>query len=180
MMSSISWADYLTVVTLFMAVYYLVTITFFYSRDLQRFLAGKRKGQVLENPERVEISQAPEQRRSGVFNMEAEARPSQETNYPLEADINLDVDKLRFLLKQEMEGIQGKQYNREELKVLLQMVLKEYSAFSDDASKATIQELIIEECKNQDSILLTEEEIMDLINEVIGNTNYQETPDLQQ
>jgi hypothetical protein len=176
MFTSISWVDYLVVVALLLSVYYLIMGVYFYSRDLRLFFAGLQKTGIRAGPEAKPSNPFANQDASGFYNMEAEAFTPQDLVAQTSNDTFQEVEQLIAQLKEAIGEVQAKKYSKEEFILLLQLVLKEYPAFMGSSFESAIQEFILSESKKQDSISLTQEDILQLFTEVAARKE----PDLPQ
>lgn len=165
MVNNISWADYLVVVALFLSVYYLVTIVFFYSRDFRSLWSRIRKNNTRDGPQEFAITPVPDAGPSEFFNMEARSYSPQDPESQPSVDPLQEVEQLIAHLKEAIGDVKARKYSKEEFVLLLQLVLKEYPAFRGSPFQSAIRDFIISECEKQDSISLTEADILDLLNE---------------
>jgi hypothetical protein len=165
MVTNISWADYLVVVILFLSAYYLVTVIFFYSRDLQRLLARLQKRNARDGPHQLTTTPSAEAGATEFFNMEEKSFTPHEPVFQPLVDPLQEVEKLIAHLKEAIGDVKSRKYSKEEFILLLQLVLKEYPAFRGSPFQSAIRDLILSECEKQDSISLTEEDILTLLNE---------------
>lgn len=165
MFTNISWANYLVVVTLFLSAYYLITVIYFYSRDLQYYLTRMKKRGIRAGPDQLEDTPVVEGSDAEFSNMEAEAFSLQDPVARPSGDSLQEVEQLIAHLKEAIGEVKTKKYSKEEFILLLQLVLKEYPAFRGSPFQSAIRDLIISECKKQDSISLTEEDVLVLLHD---------------
>ena len=79
MFTNISWADYLVVITLLLAAYYLVIALWFYSQELQTYLVGLLKPE--QTPMPTEPSRPPTPPLPAEWPENSET-PNHSGNYP--------------------------------------------------------------------------------------------------
>jgi hypothetical protein len=168
MFTNVSWADYLVVVALILSAYYLTIWFLFYSHNLKGYLSRIHQESMQANSSRGFTNPAAEPDSPGFTNMEAEAFPSQGADVQQADDRLQEVERLVTQLKEAIAEVKAKKYSKEEFILLLQLVLKDYPAFKNSPFESAIQDLIILECKNQDSISLTPEDIRHLFKEAPG------------
>ncbi|GAA4429828.1 hypothetical protein GCM10023188_15730 [Pontibacter saemangeumensis] len=166
MFTNISWANYLVVVTLLLAAYYLIIGTRFYSRELQHLLSGKRKPAM--RPVQVKAPEALNHDHSAAF-LDGGPEDFVSEDSPVQAADNTlqEIEQLADHLKEVLAEAASKRYGKEEFILLLQAVLKKYPALKDAPFRSAIHELIISECEKYGSITLSEEEIVLLWNEAV-------------
>lgn len=165
MVNNISWADYLVVVALFLSVYYLVTVVFFYSRDLGSLWSRIRNGNTRDGPQEFASAPVADPCPSEFFNMEARSYTPQDPESQPSVDPLQEVEQLIAHLKEAIVDVKARKYSKEEFVLLLQLVLKEYPAFRGSPFQSAIRDFIISECEKQESISLTEADILDLLKE---------------
>ena len=165
MFTNISWANYLVVVTLFLSAYYLITVIYFYSWDLQHFIVRMQKRGIRAGPDQLADTPVAEASDVEFFNMEAETFSPQGPVARPSGDSLQEVEQLIAHLKEAIGEVKTKKYSKEEFILLLHLVLKEYPAFRGSPFQSAIRDLIISECKKQDSISLTEEDILVLLHD---------------
>lgn len=165
MVNNISWADYLVVVALFLSVYYLVTVVFFYSRDLRSLWSRIRISNTRDGPQELATAPVSVSGASEFFNMEAKSFTPQDPVDQPSVDPLQEVEQLIAHLKEAIGDVKDRKYSKEEFVLLLQLVLKEYPAFRGSPFQSAIRDFIISECEKQDSISLTEADILELLNE---------------
>jgi len=158
MFTNISWANYILVVTLLLAVWYLFVGMRFYFNDLQNFLVRKRK----PNPS-VDYNE--------FQNDEGKVRESFKfTNGQTETSetdiLFQEVEELATKVKEAIANASSKNFNREEFIFLLQLTLKEHLHLKGSPFQVALNNLIISECERYGSIHLSAEELLMLWKEV--------------
>lgn len=158
MFTNISWANYIFVVTLLLAAWYLFIGMRFYFHDLQSFLARKRKpnssvdyNELRSDERKVTVS--------SKFTNEQIETP--ETDMLFE-----EVEELTTKLKETIADASSKNYNREEFIFLLQLTLKEYPHLKGSIFHEALNNRIISECEKYGSLHLSAEEQVMLWKEV--------------
>jgi hypothetical protein len=77
-----------------------------------------------------------------------------------------EVEQMTHRLKESIAEAASKQPGKAEFIQSLQQVLKAYPSLKDSAFQSTIQDLIISECEKYGSIMLSEEELVQLFDEL--------------
>ena len=166
MFTNISWANYLVVVTLLLAAYYLIVGLRFYSRELQHLLTDRRKPAIY--PIQKEVPATADNDHPAAFQEEDPDHLVSEISPVQVADETFrEVEQLAGHLKEALAGAAGKRYGKGEFILLLQPVLKEYPTLKDAPFRSAIHELIISACEKYGSIALSKEEVELLWNEVV-------------
>lgn len=153
MFTNISWASYIFVVTLLLAVWYLIIGMRFYFHDLQNLLARKRRPnlQLAHDESYSPIG-------SGFTSEQTEASDSD--------SLFQEVKILTAKLKETIADASSKNYQREEFIFLLQLTLKEYPHLKGSPFQVAINNLIISECEKHGFLHLSAEELVILWKEV--------------
>lgn len=152
MFSSISWIDYITVVTILLIVYYLFVGARYYSVELKELISGKRK---------LNFKRAPINELSTEEGVLAEKDASDQPKN----DDELNAERLAVHLNQVISYASKRKLAPEELKQHLQLILREFPEFKDTALQSSINNLIISECEKHGAATLREEELKMLWND---------------
>lgn len=165
MFTNISWTNYIIVIILILAIYYLFIGIRFYYHELKNFV-GKRKFQL--HPAHNELSHGP-------GNMDNNGEDERVHSEPLQAqnsfggtpdDAFQEVEHLIGRLKEVIEEASRKKYIKQEFLQYLKLILKEYPEIKNSPFQPAINELIISECERYGSIMLSENEVVMLWNDV--------------
>lgn len=165
MFTNISWTNYIIVIILLLAIYYIFVGIRFYSRDLQYFLANRRKGNMRSSDEEITDSIPLNNPADPFEQIDSEPSVSDSPFAQTSDDTFQDIERLIVRLKEAIADAGTKQYAKEEFFILLQMILKEYPHLKDSPFQSAINELIISEYGKYGSIAISEEEIVMLWNE---------------
>lgn len=158
MFTNISWANYIFVVTLLLAAWYLFVGMRFYSHDLQIFLARKRKP---NSRATYDEFTGDERKLSERSEFTAEQIKVSETE-----NLFKEAEQLTAKLKEAIANASFKNYNKEEFTFLLQLTLKEYPNLKGSPFQVAINNLIASECEKHGSLHLSAEEQVMLWKEV--------------
>ena len=152
MFSTISWTDYLIVVTILLIVYYLFVGARYYSVELKELFSGKRT----LNFRRVPMNE---------LSTEERILPETDASDQPGNDDELNADRLAVHLNQVISYAAKRQLAPGELKQHLQLILREFPEFKDTALQSSINNLIISECEKHGAAALSEEEVEMLWND---------------
>lgn len=146
MFSTISWTDYLIVVTILLVVYYLFIGVRYYSAELKELISGKRK---------LNFRHAP------VNELSTEERVLTEKDAPDQPgnDDQVNAERLALHLNQVISYASKRKLGPAELKQHLQLILREFPEFKDTALQLSINNLIISECEKHGAVTLSEDEV---------------------
>ena len=160
MFTNISWGNYIVVVVLLLASWYLFVGLRFYFDDIKGIVTGKRKLQF---------------HRLGKTNYQ---EPQSELNYQDSPEVTStqssfgefdttfqDVDALVERLKNVIADAAKKKLHKQEFLDYIKLILKEYPSVKDSPFRSSVSELIVSECNKTESITLTQEEAERLWNE---------------
>lgn len=153
MFTNISWASYILVVTLLLAVWYLVIGMRFYFNDLQNLLTRKRKPDLQLASDDTYLTTG------------AEFTPEQ-TEASNTDNLFQEVEMLTAKLKETIADASSKNYHKEEFNFLLQLTLKECPHLKGSPFQVAINNLILSECEKYGSLHLSAEELVILWKEV--------------
>ncbi len=152
MFSTISWTDYIIVVTILLIVYYLFVVVRYYPFELKELFSGKRK---------LNFRRAPMKELS----TEERVHTEQEATDQPENDDELNAERLAVHLNQVISYASKRNLAPGELKQHLQLILREFPEFKDTALQSSINNLIISECEKHGAATLREEEVEMLWND---------------
>ncbi len=152
MFSTISWTDYLIVVTILLIVYYLFVGVRYYSVELKELLSGKRK---------LNFRRAPMK----VLSTEEKVLTEKDESDQPKSDDETNAERLAVHLNQVISYATKRQLAPGELKQHLQLILREFPEFKDTAFRPSINNLIISECEKHGAATLREEEMEMLWND---------------
>lgn len=155
MLTKISWANYLTIISLLMTGYYLFVVFRYYSTDMKDLFSGKRKlkfrGNTSPNSRNKDLLPS-------VKNHKNESS-ALETNI---VDDLVEVDQLIERLKEVVADASSKKLIPREFMEYLHAVLLEYPNIKNSPYRSSINELIMSECEKYGTVTLSEEEVEQL------------------
>jgi hypothetical protein len=159
MFTNISWGNYIVVVILLLASWYLFVGFRFYFDDLKEVISGKRKLQFrrLGDPNYGDFQ-------SEENDQETPAPTSSQPTFGEFDTTFQDVDALVARLKSFIADAAKKKLVKKEFTYYLQLLLREYPSVKDSAFRSSVSELIVTECKTLDSISVTQTEAEGLWN----------------
>lgn len=166
MFTNISWANYLVVVSLLLAVYYVVVGIRFYSYEIKLLLFGFRKPRVISEPKPSLVTVSNEKANSEFRNMEFEQFNLNHSPAPTTTNPLLEIEQLTNQVQAAIAEATGELFTKEAFLQLLREILKMHPALKDSSFQSTIQDLIISECNKNSFIRLSTEEVMQLWKEV--------------
>lgn len=153
MFTNISWGNYIVVVILLLASWYLFVGFRFYFDDLKEVISGKRKLQFRG----FEDSNYQDPQSELKYQESPEAISDQ--NSLGEFDITFqDVDALVGRLKSFIADAAKKKLVKKEFTYYLQLLLREFPSVKNSPFNSSISELIVSECEKLESITLTQKE----------------------
>jgi hypothetical protein len=153
MFTNISWGNYIVVVVLLLASWYLFIGLRFYFDDIKEIVTGKRKFEF---------------RRIGNTNYQ---EPQSELNYldfeitssesePAGSDtIFQEVDGLVKRLKNVITDATQRKLIKQEFQDYMRLALAAYPLLRDSPYRSSVDELIVSECEKQGAILLSQQEV---------------------
>jgi hypothetical protein len=153
MFTNISWGNYMVVVILLLASWYLFVGFRFYFDDLKEVISGKRKLQFrgFENPNYQDIE--PE-----LKDQDSPELISNQTSFGEFDTTFQDVDALVARLKTFIADAAKKKLVQKEFTYYLQLLLREFPSVKNSPFNSSISELIVSECEKLESITLTQKE----------------------
>jgi hypothetical protein len=160
MFTNISWGNYIVVVVLLLASWYLFVGLRFYFDDIKEIVTGKRKLKF---------------HRLGKTNYQ---EPQSELNYQNSPEMTStqssfgefdttfqDVDSLVERLKNVIADAAKRKLLKQEFLDYIKLILKEYPSVKDSPFRSSVSELIVSECDKLESITLTQTEAEELWDE---------------
>ncbi|MFH6958932.1 hypothetical protein ACHRV1_16150 [Flavobacterium aquidurense] len=153
MFTNISWGNYIVVVILLLASWYLFVGFRFYFDDLKEVISGKRKLQFrgFENP-------SYEDSQSELNYQELPEAISEQISFGEFDTTFQDVDTLVGRLKTFIADAAKKKLVKKEFTYYLQLLLREFPSVKNSPFNSSISELIVSECEKLESITLTQKE----------------------
>ena len=153
MFTNISWGNYIVVVILLLASWYLFVGFRFYFDDLKEVISGKRKLQFrgFENP-------SYEDSQSELNYQELPEAISEQISFGEFDTTFQDVDTLVGRLKTFIADAAKKKLVKKEFTYYLQLLLREFPSVKNSPFNSSISELIVLECEKFESITLTQKE----------------------
>ena len=153
MFTNISWGNYIVVIVLLLASWYLFVGLRFYFDDIKEIVTGKRKLQF---------------QRLGKTNYQ---EPQSELNYQNSPEVTStqssfgefdttfqDVDSLVERLKNVIADAAKRKFHKQEFLDYIKSILWEYPSVKDSPFRSSVSELIVSECDKLESITLTQTE----------------------
>ncbi|GIQ57871.1 hypothetical protein Flavo103_10070 [Flavobacterium collinsii] len=159
MFTNISWGNYIVVVILLLASWYLFVGFRFYFNYLKEILSRKRKRPLrrLGDPSFGDFQSEED------YQETPESTISQPTFGEFDTTFQ-DVDTLVTRLKSFIADAVKNKLLKEEFLHYIQLILKEYPSVRDSAFRSSVSELIVTECKTLGGIIVTQTEAEELWN----------------
>jgi len=153
MLKTFTWNDYLMVVTTLTAVYYVVIVIRYYKQGVRLLAQRIWQGQFSsKKPTPLPIDNT-DQSFGGVI---------QDNSSDINWEATLQIKELRKHLKETIAEAYQNQYSKEDLLLLLEMTLRDYSALGGTPFQAMINELIRSECSKYGFIHLSVVELEEI------------------
>lgn len=160
MLSNISWSNYIVVVVLVLASWYLLVGLRFYLKVLEDIAAGKRKLQIRGTAGKWnEVSDYDLRYLDSIEINSLELVPSASDT------IFQEVDGLVKRLKNVLTDATQRKLVKQEFEDYLRLILKGYPLLRASPYRSAIDELIATECEKHGPVLLTQQEVGALWNE---------------
>jgi hypothetical protein len=153
MFTNISWGNYIIVVILLLASWYLFVGFRFYFDDLKEVISGKRKLQFRGFENSTYQDTEPE-----LKDQDSPELTSNETSFGEFDTTFQDVDALVARLKTFIADAAKKKLVKKEFTYYLQLLLREFPSVKNSAFNSSVSELIVSECDKLESINLTQKE----------------------
>ncbi|CAA9195792.1 hypothetical protein [Flavobacterium collinsii] len=153
MFTNISWGNYIIVVILLLASWYLFVGFRFYFDDFKEIISGKRKLQLrgFENPDDQDLKSELDYKESPQTISDPTSLGEFDTTFQ-------DVDALVARLKTFIADAAKKKLVKKEFTYYLQLLLREFPSVKNSPFNSSISELIVSECGKLESITLTQKE----------------------
>lgn len=153
MFTNISWGNYIVVVILLLASWYLFVGFRFYFDELKEVISGKRKLQFLGFENATYQDTEPE-----LKNQESAELTSNQTSFGEFDTTFQDVDALVARIKTFITDAAKKKLVKKEFTYYLQLLLREFPSVKNSPFNSSVSELIVSECDKIESITLTQKE----------------------
>jgi len=157
MFTNISWGNYIIVIVLLLASWYLFIGFRYYLFDITEIVTGKRK---LHNRRIKDLEIHFDVVQPQAFT-EASKHPSFGDTEETIHDIDAFAEKLKNLVKDASQ----REVIKSEFIGHLSSLFTEYSSIKNSPFRSSVSELIISECEKLDTISLSHLEVKDLWNE---------------
>ncbi|KIO54347.1 hypothetical protein [Flavobacterium hibernum] len=153
MFTNISWGNYIVVIILLLASWYLYVGFRFYFDDLKEIISGKRKLQFRG----FEDSNYQDPQSELKYQELPEAISDQNSLGEFDTTFQ-DVDALVSRLKSFIADAAKKKLVKKEFTYYLQLLLREFPSVKNSPFNSSVSELIVSECEKLESINLTQKE----------------------
>ncbi|PTS98416.1 hypothetical protein DBR27_14440 [Flavobacterium sp. HMWF030] len=153
MFTNISWGNYIVVIILLLASWYLFVGFRFYFDDLKEIISGKRKLQFRG----FENSNYQDPQSELKYQESPEAISDQNSLGEFDTTFQ-DVDALVGRLKSFIADAAKKKLVKKEFTYYLQLLLREFPSVKNSPFNSSVSELIVSECDKLESITLTQKE----------------------
>ncbi|MFH6936370.1 hypothetical protein [Flavobacterium sp. FlaQc-30] len=153
MFTNISWGNYMVVVILLLASWYLFVGFRYYFDELKQIASGKRRLQFrgFENPNYQNPESEPDYQESPELTLDQTSLEEFDTTFQ-------DVDDLVARLKSFINDAAKKKLVKKEFTYYLQLLLREFPSVKNSPFSSSVSELIVAECDKLESITLTQKE----------------------
>ena len=149
MLKNISWGNYIVVVVLLVASWYLFVGVRFYFADLKDIATGKRKFQFRSFPQvqsNFDYREAPDGIPSSLSSIETDQAFQ---------DVEDLVDKLKNLVADALQ----RKLPKKEFMYYLSLVLNEFPTVKNSPFRSSICELVVSECDKLEMIHVTQQDV---------------------
>ena len=153
MFTNISWGNYIVVVVLLLASWYLFVGLRFYFDDIKEIVTGKRKLQF----HRLEKTNYQEIQSELNYQNSPEVTSTQSSFGEFDTTFQ-DVDSLVERLKNVIADAAKRKFHKQEFLDYFKSILREYPTVKDSPFRSSVSELIVSECDKLESITLTQTE----------------------
>lgn len=157
MFTNISWGNYIFVIVLLLASWYLFIGFRYYLFDITEIVTGKRK---LRNHRIKDL-----EIHYDVVHPHTFTGSSKKTSFGETEETILDIDAFAEKLKNLVKDASQREVIKSEIIGHLSLLFTEYSSIKNSPFRSSVSELIISECEKLDTISLSHEEVEDLWNE---------------
>ena len=144
MLNNISWASYAYAIGILLSIYYLFIILFFFRNEVQNLFVHQKNTVLLPGEKSIYSSQN---------------NTSEAGEHFAENKADSDTQELLLSLQSLIKKAGALKYPKEELLLSLQLKLQHYPALKASRLKNSINIFIKEECKNNCSIHLADDEV---------------------
>lgn len=158
MSTSNPWAIYITVVTGALLIYYLIVGWKFYKMEIGSLLHGKVKRRRFESVQRSDQIEAQHYSTEN----DGELSSIEQPEAPQDEELFTQVESLLEHLTAEIEEASQKDYNKQDLVQMLQMILNEYGALKGTQFQFSINNHIDAECAKYGLLHLSEGDKIEL------------------
>lgn len=153
MFTNISWSNYIVVVVLLTASWYLFVGLRFYFNDIKEITAGKRKLQ-FPGLSKVQYQEFPSQ-----LNEQDLPKSTSSESPSVEFDTTFDdVDILVEQLNNSIADAAQKKLLKAEFIISLKSLMKEYPSIKNSPFSSSVSELIVSECEKLQYTILNQKE----------------------
>ncbi|WP_016988467.1 hypothetical protein [Flavobacterium sp. ACAM 123] len=157
MFTNISWSNYIFVIVLLLASWYLFIGFRYYLFDITEIVTGKRK---LRNHRIKDL-----EIHYDVVHPQTFTGSSKKTSFGETEETILDIDAFAEKLKNLVKDASQREVIKSEFIGHLSLLFTEYSSIKNSPFRSSVSELIISECEKLDTISLSHVEVEDLWNE---------------
>lgn len=157
MFTNISWGNYIFVIVLLLASWYLFIGFRYYLFDITEIVTGKRK---LRNHRIKDL-----EIHYDVVHPQTFTGSSKKTSFGETEETILDIDAFAEKLKNLVKDASQREVIKSEFIGHLSLLFTEYSSIKNSPFRSSVSELIISECEKLDTISLSHVEVEDLWNE---------------
>ncbi|AWG22824.1 MULTISPECIES: hypothetical protein [Flavobacterium] len=157
MFTNISWGNYIVVIVLLLASWYLFIGFRYYLFDITEIVTGKRKIRKRRIKD-LEIHY-------DVVHPQTLTGTSKQTSLGETEETILDIDTFAEKLKNLVKVASQREVIKSEFIGHLSLLFTEYSSIKNSPFRSSVSELIISECEKLDTISLSYLEVEDLWNE---------------
>lgn len=159
MFTTISWVNYIVVVALLVASWYLFVAFRFYLDEIKEIVTGSRKLQFWPVSEKTEIQMDYDLK---DFDLPESASPISTSSFEESDTTFRDVDALVERLKFVVADAIKRKFLKQELLDYLRLVLREYPTVKNSAFRSSVSEFIVSECTKLELINLLQTEVEEL------------------
>jgi hypothetical protein len=159
MFTNISWGNYIIVVVLLLASWYLFIGLRFYFDDIKEIVTGKRKLQFRGTSGGLNAASD-----NDLSDLDFEITTSKSESAASDTifqEVDGLVKRLKYVITEAIQRKLGKQ----EFEEYMRKVLAAYPLLRDSPYRSSVDELIVSEYEKQGSILLTQQEVNGLWDE---------------
>lgn len=157
MFTNISWGNYIFVIVLLLASWYLFIGFRYYLFDITEIVTGKRK---VRNHRIKDL-----EIHYDVVHPQTFTGSSKKTSFGETEETILDIDAFAEKLKNLVKDASQREVIKSEFIGHLSLLFTEYSSIKNSPFRSSVSELIISECEKLDTISLSHVEVEDLWNE---------------